>query len=167
MPITFANAGTRLIVTGTAANFANDLSLPNASGQIRITTPNATNTTLNGVISGGGPNLEWFVQASTSGNTGSLTLNGVNTFQGKLNNQRGPLILGNASAAGSALIFLDTNLNPAGDIQLAGSFTLPNSIHIQSGAVNKFAVAAGLSAGLSGRSRPQAIRASKKSATAS
>src|SRR4029079_12435163 len=82
-------------------------------------------------------------------NTGALTLNGVNTLQGTINVQRGPLILGNASAAGSAIILLDSNLPPAGALQFTGSFTIPNNVTLFSG-TEAFGVGSGITAGISG-----------------
>lgn len=152
--------GTTINITGTAATLANNITLPNATGRVSFVTPNNSLTTLNGTISGGVASTsttavtgtEWFFQGGASGqNTGQLRLNGDNSaMQGTINVQRGPLLLGHANAAGSTLLYLDSNLPPAGVIQLMGNFTVANNVRIQSGAVNALGVDGSLSAGLSG-----------------
>ncbi len=149
-PIALTAAGTGLTVTGTAVTLANNVAVSNVSGNVTVLTPNNSSTVLNGVISGGGPNAVLFFQGGASGqNTGALTLNGANTFAGTINVQRGPLILGNAQAAGSARILLDSNIPAAGALQLAGNFTVPNNLYLNSG-LETLGVGTGLSAGLSG-----------------
>ncbi len=71
-------------------------------------------------------------------------------MQGTINVQRGPLRLGHANAAGSTLLFLDSNLPPTGVIQLLGNFTVANNVRINSGAVNAIGVDGSVSATLSG-----------------
>ena len=135
--------GTQLTVTGTAATFANDFTLPSATGRFTFLTPTSSSTTINGTISGGNPNTdatttggtEWFFQGGASGtNSGALTLNGNNSsMQGTINVQRGPLILGNANAAGTTVIRLDSNIPAAGALQLAGNINVANKIYLNSG----------------------------------
>lgn len=127
---------------------ANDIALGTFSGRFTLLLQNNTSTTLSGTLSGGGASTEFFFLGGASGqNTGALTLTGTNTFAGIINVQRGPLILGNASAAGTAAILLDSNSPPAGALQL-GAFTIANSLRLQSG--SSVGVASGLTAGISG-----------------
>ncbi len=130
--IAFTTVGTGLTLTGTAITLANNISLPTSgSGNITLLTPNNSATTINGIISGGGTNTVLFFQGGSQGqNTGALTLNGINTFQGTINVQRGPLILGNSSAAGTAIIKLDSNDNPNGALQFSSSFTVSNAVNL-------------------------------------
>jgi autotransporter-associated beta strand protein len=134
-------------VSGTAATFANNFSIGSFAGNWTLATPNTSSTVINGTISGGGASTVLFFQGGASGNTGALTLNGTNTFAGTINVQRGPLILGNSSAAGTATILLDSNSPPAGALQL-GNFTIANNLRLLSGA--SVGVAAGNSATISG-----------------
>jgi autotransporter-associated beta strand protein len=134
-------------VSGTAATFANNFSIGSFAGNWTLATPNTSSTVINGTISGGGASTVLFFQGGASGNTGALTLNGTNTFAGTINVQRGPLILGNSSAAGTATILLDSNSPPAGALQL-GNFTIANNLRLLSGA--SVGVAAGSSATISG-----------------
>lgn len=147
--IAFSAVGTALEVTGTAVTLANNISLPTSgSGNITLTTANNSSTVIDGIISGGGTNTVLFFQGGAiSQNTGALTLNGNNTLQGSINVQRGPLILGNANAAGTASIILDSNSPAAGALQL-GNFTIANKVQLTSGA--SVGVATGNSAGISG-----------------
>ncbi|MCU0794790.1 MAG: autotransporter-associated beta strand repeat-containing protein [Akkermansiaceae bacterium] len=147
--IAFNAVGTGLEITGTAATLANNISLPTSgTGNITLLTANNSSTVLNGTISGGGTGTVLFFQGGgPSQNTGALTLNGTNTLAGTINVQRGPLILGNASAAGTANIVLDSNSPPAGALQL-GSFTIANSLQLTGGA--SVGVGTGNSAGISG-----------------
>ncbi len=148
-PLSFTGVST-LSITGTAATLANNISLGSVNGQITIVTPNNSSTVINGIVSGGTATTVWFFQGGAGGqNTGALTLNGVNTLQGTINVQRGPLILGNASAAGSAIILLDSNTPPAGALQFTGNFTIPNNITLFSG-VEPFGVGSGITAGIGG-----------------
>lgn len=134
-------------VSGTAATFANNFSIGSFAGNWTLATPNTSSTVINGNISGGGASTVLFFQGGASGNTGALTLNGTNTFAGTINVQRGPLILGNSSAAGTATILLDSNSPPAGALQL-GNFTIANNLQLRSGA--SVGVATGNSATISG-----------------
>jgi fibronectin-binding autotransporter adhesin len=147
--IGFSAVGTGLEITGSAVTLANNISLPTSgSGNITLVTANNSSTILNGVISGGGSGTVLFFQGGASGqNTGALTLNGNNSLQGTINVQRGPLILGNANAAGTATILLDSNNPPAGALQL-GNFTIANKLQLTSGA--SVGVATANSAGISG-----------------
>ena len=158
--LTVGAVGTAISVTGTAAAFANNISLTNTAGRVTFGTPSISSTTLSGTISGGAANTgiatttgtEWFFQGGAGGqNTGALTINGNNTgWQGTLNVQRGPLILGNANAAGTTVIRLDSNNPPAGALQLAGNFTIGNSLYLNSGAAQNIGGGSGLSAGIGG-----------------
>lgn len=153
--IAFTGVGTNLTLTGTAITLANNISLPTSgSGNVTLLTPNNSSTVINGNIGGGGANTVLFFQGGASGqNTGALTLNGNNTLQGTINVQRGPLILGNANAAGSARILIDSNNPPAGALQFGNSFTLNNNITMQFFASNpsqRLGVATGLTAGIGG-----------------
>jgi autotransporter-associated beta strand protein len=151
---------TQLTVTGTAATFANNFTLPSATGQFTFLTPNNSSTVINGTISGGNANIdattrggtEWFFQGGASGqNTGALTLNGNNsTMQGTINVQRGPLILGNANAAGTTVIRLDSNNNASGALQLSASINVANKIYLNSGASQNIGVGGALVGELSG-----------------
>ena len=135
-------------VSGTAATFANNFSIGSFTGNWTLVTPDNSSTVFNGTISGGGANTVLFFQGGGSGqNTGALTLNGVNTFAGTIDVQRGPLILGNAAAAGSAKIRLNSNANPNGALQL-GNFAISNALEIAAGAL--VGVATGNSATISG-----------------
>jgi autotransporter-associated beta strand protein len=159
--LTYSAIGTSLSVTGTASTFANNFVVPNAAGRVTFVTPNNSATVINGTISGGiapatpstAGGTEFFFQGGGSGqNTGALTLNGNNTgWQGRINVQRGPLILGNANAAGSTAIWLDSNNPAAGALQLGGSFTIANAVHmVTAGTVQNIGVGGTLTAGISG-----------------
>lgn len=152
--------GTQLTVTGTAVTFANNFTLPSATGRFTFLTPNNSSTVINGTISGGNANTsasttggtEWFFQGGATGqNTGSLTLNGNNSsMQGTINVQRGPLILGHANAAGTTVIRLDSNNNSAGALQLSANINVANQIYLQSGASQNIGVGGSLAGELSG-----------------
>ena len=148
--IAFASVGTGLEITGTAVTLANDISLPGSgSGNITFLTANNSSTVLNGNLSGGGSGTVLFFQGGAqSQNSGALTLNGNNSgLTGSINVQRGPLILGNANAAGTTTVILDSNSPPAGALQI-GDFTIPNNVQLTSGA--SIGVAPGNNAGISG-----------------
>lgn len=148
-PLSFTGT-TTLNITGAAVTIPNNISLGVVNGRVTLATPNSSSTVINGIVSGGIAATEWFFQGGAAGqNTGALTLNGVNTFQGAINVQRGPLILGNAAAAGTAVIRLDSNLPPAGALQLAGNFTIPNNVALISGN-EPIGVGAGITAGIGG-----------------
>jgi len=150
-PLSFATAGTRLITTGAVATFANNVSYGAINGQVRIITPTASVTTFNGTLSGGTPTTEYFIQAGASGtNNAVLALNGNNSIQGKINVQRGPVSLGSATAAGTASLFLDSNLNPGGVVRLTGNFTINNNIVINFGSLNPIGVDGATQAGING-----------------
>ncbi|MBN8456480.1 MAG: autotransporter-associated beta strand repeat-containing protein [Verrucomicrobia bacterium] len=131
--IAFSSVGTGLEISGTAVTLANNITLPTSgTGNITLLTANNSSTVINGNISGGGSGTVLFFQGGAqSQNTGALTLNGNNTLTGTINIQRGPLILGNANAAGSATILIDSNNAPAGALQFGNSFTLNNNITMQ------------------------------------
>lgn len=147
--IGFSTVGTALEITGTAVTLANNISLPSSgTGNITLTTANNSSTVIDGIISGGGTGTVLYFQGGAAGaNTGALTLNGINTFQGTINVQRGPLILGNADAAGSASIILDSNSPAAGALQL-GNFSIANKLQLTSGA--SVGVSTGNSAAIDG-----------------
>ena len=148
--INYTAVGTSLTITGTAVTLANNIALPTSgTGNVTLATPNNSATILNGVISGGAAGTVLFFQGGASGqNTGALTLNGNNTgLLGAINVQRGPLILGNANAAGSTKIILDSNSPAAGALQL-GNFSIANNIEFVSGA--SIGVATGNSATITG-----------------
>jgi autotransporter-associated beta strand protein len=147
--INFTAVGTGLEITGTAVTLANNITLPTSgTGNVTLLTPASSSTVINGDISGGGAGTVLFFQGGASGqNTGALTLNGNNTLEGTINVQRGPLILGNTNAAGSARIVLDSNSPPEGALQL-GNFTIANSVQLTGGA--SLGVATGNNAGISG-----------------
>lgn len=139
--LNFTAASTGLTITGTAVTLANNFGLGNVSGNISIVTPTNSSTILNGNITGGGANTVWFFQGGgQSQNTGALTLNGINTMEGAINIQRGPLILGNSSAAGSAKIIINSNNNPSGSLQFGSSFSLSNAVNLD-GVAEKIGVA--------------------------
>lgn len=148
--IAFGAVGTGLEITGTAVTLSNNISLPTSgSGNITLLTAANSATVLNGTISGGGSGTVLYFQGGGQGqNTGALTLNGNNTgLTGTINVQRGPLILGNSNAAGTAAIILDSNSPPAGALQL-GNFTIANNLQLVGGA--SVGVATGNSATISG-----------------
>jgi autotransporter-associated beta strand protein len=150
--LSFPTAGAGLTITGTAVALANNVSLGAVTGNINLDTPNSSSTIFNGTVSGGGASTVWFLRGGASGqNSGAITLNGNNTgLLGTLNVQRGPLILGNANAAGSTSITLDSNKNPNGALQFSGSFTIANNVLINSGTTQPIGVSTGLSANISG-----------------
>ena len=153
--IAFTTVGTGLEITGTAVTLANNITLPTSgTGNITLLTANNSSTVINGNISGGGSGTVLFFQGGAqSQNTGALTLNGNNTLTGTINIQRGPLILGNANAAGSATILIDSNNAPAGALQFGNSFTLNNSITMQyfaSSPSQRLGVGSGLSGVIGG-----------------
>ena len=147
--ITIAAANTILSNVG-SATLDNDIVFGNFSGMFDLRLPSNSLTVFNGTISGGGPNVLWRFSGGEGGrNTGVLTLNGTNTFAGKLEVFRGPLILGNSQAAGNSLIILDSNVNPNGSLQFSSSFAISNNIQTKT-ASEPIGVAAGRSNGLTG-----------------
>lgn len=147
--ITIAAANTILSNVG-SATLDNDIVFGNFSGMFDLRLPSNSLTVFNGTISGGGPNVLWRFSGGEGGrNTGVLTLNGTNTFAGRLEVFRGPLILGNSQAAGNSLIILDSNLNPNGSLQFSSSFAISNNIQTKT-ASEPIGVAAGQSNGLTG-----------------
>jgi fibronectin-binding autotransporter adhesin len=123
-------APSTLTMTDTNATFANAFDLGSVNGTVTLVMSAPSSTVIDGPITGGGPNTTLFFTNPTAGaNTGVLTLNGNNSFQGTLQVFRGPLVLGNASAAGSSTIVLEANNNPLGDLQFGASgFTIPNNV---------------------------------------
>ncbi len=151
-PLTFTAVGTGLTITDTSANLPNDITFPGSgAGNITILTPDNSATTLGGALGGGGADTVLFFQGGIAGSTsGALTLTGDNSgFTGAINVQRGPLILGNANAAGDARIILDSNNNANGALQFADSFTIANDIRINYQS-QRIGVAAGLSVEIGG-----------------
>jgi fibronectin-binding autotransporter adhesin len=139
-------------VTGTAVTFANNFDLGSVSGTVTLTTPSASSTVLNGVISGGAAGTTLFFTNDISTSSGILTLNGSNTFQGTLNVFRSPVVLGNANAAGSAAILLNANNNAGGDLQFgSGGFTIANNVQLANpGMLNWIGVSSGQTNGIAG-----------------
>jgi autotransporter-associated beta strand protein len=128
--------GAALSVSGTASTLANNIAIGATAGTAYIATPNTSATSLNGVISGGGAGVVLYLQGGASGqNTGAITLAGNNTFAGTISVQRGPVILGNANAAGSAVIELNSNAPAAGALQFGDSFTVNNNVSLVAGAL--------------------------------
>ncbi|MFM8497300.1 MAG: beta strand repeat-containing protein [Planctomycetia bacterium] len=139
-----------LTVTGSSATFANDFDLGSVGGLVRLGTPINSLTTIDGVIRGGAADTVLYFEGGGSGqNTGALRLNGINTLTGTIQIQQGPLILGNASAAGAARIVLNSNLPAAGALQFADSFTIANGV-ITNTQIDKIGVSTGLTGGISG-----------------
>jgi len=158
--IAVTGVGTTINPLGTATTLTNNFTLPALiTGRVTFVVPSTSSTVLNGTITGGvaSPDptgtggTEFFFQGGAGGqNTGALTLNGDNTgWLGTLNIQRGPLLLGNANAAGSTVLRFDSNLPAAGVIQFTNSFTLANRIHLNSGTVNPIGVGGALTGTLS------------------
>ncbi|MGB8852129.1 MAG: autotransporter-associated beta strand repeat-containing protein, partial [Pirellulales bacterium] len=142
-----------LTVTSTAVTFPNAFDLGSVSGTVTLMVSTTSSTVINGPITGGNADTTLFFDNPVGGaNTGILTLNGTNSFQGSLMVYRGPLILGNASAAGASMLKLFANNNPAGDLQFgAGGFTIPNDVQLQLGGVsNWIGVPVGQTNGISG-----------------
>lgn len=157
--LTVGAINTTINVTGTAATFANDIALTAPAGQVTFATPTDSSTTLSGVISGGVANTniatasgtEWLFRGPSGSKTNALTITGNNVnWMGTLTVSHGPLILGNANAAGTTVIRLGSNLPPAGALQLAGNFTIANSVFLTSATAQAIGVGSGLSAGISG-----------------
>ncbi|MEI7733688.1 MAG: autotransporter-associated beta strand repeat-containing protein, partial [Verrucomicrobiota bacterium] len=148
--LTFSGVS-QLTINGTSAVLTNNIVFGNVSGNITLLTPNNSSTIFNGTLSGGGPSTVLFFQGgATSQNTGSLTLNGTNTLAGTIDVERGPLILGNACAAGTAILYLDDNNPPTGALQLGGSFTISNSVNLVWNAVENIGVGSGITGGIAG-----------------
>ena len=150
--ISIAAGNTSLGMTSAGVTLANNIVLSNFSGIFTIDAPNDSSLVLNGTISGGGPGAVLRFAGGASGqNTGVLTLNGINTFTGSLEVFRGPVILGNPQAAGSARIVLDSNVNPNGSLQFSSSFAISNDIVAnQANVAEPIGVAAGRSNTLAG-----------------
>ncbi|CAN5217134.1 hypothetical protein BH11PLA2_BH11PLA2_02720 [soil metagenome] len=153
-PIAFTDVGGRLISNSAlTSTIPNNINFAAINGQVRIITPTASVTTLNGTLSGGSPTTEYFIQAGASGtNNAILELTGNNTIQGKINVQRGPVSLGSATAAGTASFFLDSNQNPQGVVRLTGDFTINNNIVVNydNGSLNAIGVDGTVKAGING-----------------
>lgn len=148
----FSAVGTGLTITGTAVSLPNNLVFPTSgTGNITILTPINSSTIFSGTLSGGGAETTLFFQGGTQGtSSGALALTGNNAgFNGLINVQRGPLILANSNAAGSAKIILDSNNNANGALQLAGSFILSNEVKINFQS-QRIGVGTGLFSGISG-----------------
>ncbi len=150
-PLSITAASTTLNISGTATTLASNISLGAVSGNITLNTPNTSSTEFSGVISGGSASTVLFFQGGlTSQNSGALTLsNNNNTFQGRIDIQRGPLILMAANAAGTATIRMNSNNPTSGTLQLPGNFTIANAIDIID-AGESIGVGTGFSAGISG-----------------
>lgn len=136
--ITSATGGTITVANNAATTVANNITLP-APGTaqnyniVKNTASATTGTELNlsGVISGGGANATLFLNSSTGGdNTTTYRLSGTNTFTGSVNVNRGSVVVTNASSlgAGTNPLILNSNSSAAGNLQFAGSFTLPNPV---------------------------------------
>jgi autotransporter-associated beta strand protein len=148
--ISIAAANTSLNMASASVTLGNNIVFSNFNGIFIINAPNNSSLVLNGTISGGGPDVLWNFSGGGGGqNTSVLTLNGTNTFAGALEVWRGPIILGNSQAAGSARIILDSNLNPSGSLQFSSSFAISNSIQTKT-ASEPIGVAGGRSNGLTG-----------------
>lgn len=133
----YASAGTPFLsLTGTGAiNVANDIvvATPASSSFYAIQKSGAgSSLTLSGVISGGNANTTLQLDTPTSGDsTTSYTISGTsNTLAGTLRLNRGTLTLGNANAAGTATIFLQTNANTAGNLIFSSAMTVANPVTI-------------------------------------
>ena len=149
-PVRFT-APSSFTVTSTAATFGNAFDLGSVSGTVTLTVPNTSSSVINGAISGGIAGTTLFFTNATPSNGGMLTLNGSNSFQGSLVVYRGPLILGNASAAGASTIKLNANSNPAGDLQFTTGFTIANNVELVNGGVtNWIGVPTGQTNGIAG-----------------
>ncbi|MFZ0436357.1 MAG: autotransporter-associated beta strand repeat-containing protein, partial [Chthoniobacterales bacterium] len=116
-------------VNGTNATFANNFALGNFNGLFEFQGPNNSRTVLDGTVSGGGSNTVWRFTGGASGqNTGILVLNGTNTLAGVMEIFRGPVVLGNSSAAGLTRIDLNSNRNRDGSLQFSSGFAIVNNI---------------------------------------
>ncbi|MEX1048321.1 MAG: autotransporter domain-containing protein [Akkermansiaceae bacterium] len=147
--LTIASPNT-FLSNSTSVTLANNLVFSNFNGLFDMRLPNNSSLVLNGTISGGAGNTLWRFSGGEGGqNTGALTLNGINTFAGKLEVFRGPLILGNSQAAGTALIVLDSNRNPNGSLQFSSSFSISNNIQTKT-AGEPIGVASGRSNNITG-----------------
>ncbi|MCW1925933.1 hypothetical protein OKA05_25465 [Luteolibacter arcticus] len=124
----------------TGLNVPYNLPLPATAGFYGLHSGAAAGSTVewSGVISGGGTGVVLQIDTPNSGDsTSAATLSGTNTFAGQIRLNRGILTLTNASAAGTASLFLQSNPNASGNLVFSNSFTLPNNIAIGSTAANR------------------------------
>ncbi|MFM8292365.1 MAG: autotransporter-associated beta strand repeat-containing protein, partial [Planctomycetia bacterium] len=152
-PLTFGGTTGQFISTGTAATYTNDIVIGGTAGTVSFRTANNSVTTLAGTISGGGPSTVFGLYGGEQGqNTGTIIVNGTNTIQGTILVDRGPVVLGNPQAAGTAVIRLNSNSPAGGALQFGSSFDIANSINLTStNAVEKIGVATSQTNGITGR----------------
>ncbi len=141
-PIAMTGTAARtLTVANTAAQtFAPAIVLPDPASATNYTiVKNAagldtgTDLDLAGVISGGGPNATLFLNASVSSPTTTYTLSGDNTFRGRININRGALVVAHENGLGDPanLVRLHTNSNTTlGNLRFNLPMTVPNPIEL-------------------------------------
>jgi autotransporter-associated beta strand protein len=151
-PITFGGTTGQFISTGSASVYTNDIVVAGTAGTVSFRTANNSVTTLNGTISGGTPDTVFGLYGGEAGqNTGRIIVNGTNTIQGTILVDRGPVVLGNSLAAGTATIRLNSNSPADGALQFGSSFEIANPINITSvNAVEKVGVATSQTNGITG-----------------
>lgn len=135
----YTSAGTPFlsISASGAVNVANNIVLPAPSSTSYYGIQKSTvgsSIELSGIISGGNANTVFQLDTPNGGDsTTSYTLSGTNTLAGTLRLNRGTVTLTNASAAGTADLFIQSNANANGNLIFSNSFTLPNNVTITTG----------------------------------
>jgi autotransporter-associated beta strand protein len=128
----YASGGAPFLkTTVTGLTVANNIALSSTAGYYALQMGAAAGGTVtwSGNISGGGVGVVLQIDTPNSGDsTSNTTLSGTNTLTGQIRLNRGTLTLANASAAGTADLFLQTNANPAGNLIFSNSFTLSNNV---------------------------------------
>jgi fibronectin-binding autotransporter adhesin len=157
-----STAATTLTVANTAATtVANNISLPapGAAANYNFVKNSATATTgtqlnLTGTISGGGANTTLFLNSSTAGDTTTTyRLAGTNTFTGKVQVNRGGVVVTNTASlgAGTNILELGSNNSALGDLRFENAITLTNPVSLPFPAsISSNGVSAGLSGVISG-----------------
>lgn len=150
--LTFGGTTGQFISTGSAPTYTSDIVVAGTAGTISFRTANNSVTTLAGTISGGGPNTVFGLYGGDQGqNTGRIVVTGSNTIQGTILVDRGPVVLGNPQAAGTAVIRLNSNSPADGALQFGSSFDIANSINLTStNAVERIGVATSQTNGITG-----------------
>ncbi|OYV04545.1 MAG: hypothetical protein CFE26_16305, partial [Verrucomicrobiales bacterium VVV1] len=159
--ITSTGSTTLTIANNAATTVANNISLPApgaavAYNFVKNTASSTTGTQLNltGVISGGGANATLFLNSNAAGDTTTTyRLAGTNTFTGKVQVNRGGVIVTNTASlgAGTNILELGSNNSPLGDLRFENAITLTNPISLPFPAtISSNGVNAGLSGVISG-----------------
>lgn len=133
--VAYASGGAPFLRTSvTGLNVPNDFVLPATAGYYALQSGTAAGSSVewSGDLSGGGAGVVLQLDTPNSGDaTTTATLSGTSTFAGQIRLNRGRLVVANASALGSADLFLQTNGNAAnGNLAFSGTSGFSNNLII-------------------------------------